>query len=334
MARRKRCMRQIKRVLAALRNHTFYSLGALNELIGDKLAELNAQRFQKLEGARRGRLEQERRFLCPLPEHRYDLARWSQAKVNIDYHVAVDNHFYSVPYQHVGRILEVRRTESVVELYLEGKSPERESPEQKTPCLFGIGIGIGVATAHSIIVGRWLMHRVAALTEFREHSDHAIEQPFGCGVSLSRQRITDFQHILNGGILQRRFACNLEKSSSISVGCLGDAFSTIQGRRLRSPQQLILRSVLSPVESRTPAMGPTNRLDGETMHIERLIAKCHRGSFYPISTAATIPIPVPMPARTQASSLPVQNTTTTDHDGRRSSQSDPDGDGMVALFVS
>jgi hypothetical protein len=41
--------------------------------------------------------------------------------VNIDYHVAVDNHFYSVPYSLIHRQLEVRLTEQTVELFYEGK---------------------------------------------------------------------------------------------------------------------------------------------------------------------------------------------------------------------
>ena len=36
---------------------------------------------------------------CPCRPQPFQLAIWSQAKVNIDYHVVVDNHFYSVPYQ-------------------------------------------------------------------------------------------------------------------------------------------------------------------------------------------------------------------------------------------
>ena len=110
-----------RRVLAALRDHTFFSLAALNECIRERLAALNAEGFQKLDGTRRGRLEEERALFTPLPEHRYDLARWGKAKVNIDYHVAVDNHFYSVPYQYVGELVDVRRTESIVELYLDGQ---------------------------------------------------------------------------------------------------------------------------------------------------------------------------------------------------------------------
>jgi len=35
----------------------------------------------------------------PLPLHAYEYAEWKKATVNIDYHVEVDAHYYSVPYQ-------------------------------------------------------------------------------------------------------------------------------------------------------------------------------------------------------------------------------------------
>ena len=47
----------------------------------------------------------------PLPDRRYELATWSEAKVNIDYHVAVKKHFYSVPYTYTQKCVDVRLTE-------------------------------------------------------------------------------------------------------------------------------------------------------------------------------------------------------------------------------
>lgn len=110
-----------RRILAALRDHTFFSLGALNAVIREKLAELNQAPFQRQAGSRRERWLEERERLGPLPPEPYELARWSTAKVNIDYHVAVDHHFYSVPYQHVGAEVEVRLSEQTVEIYRDGR---------------------------------------------------------------------------------------------------------------------------------------------------------------------------------------------------------------------
>ena len=36
--------------------------------------------------------------LSLLPAERFDLSEWSRARVNIDYHIAFDSNYYSVPY--------------------------------------------------------------------------------------------------------------------------------------------------------------------------------------------------------------------------------------------
>lgn len=111
-----------RHILAALRDQQFFSVGALNEAIAPLLAKLNAKPFQKLEGSRDSWFEtEEKARLLPLPATPFQLAVWSQAKANIDYHVVVDNHFYSVPYQLVHQPLEVRMTDGTVELFHQGK---------------------------------------------------------------------------------------------------------------------------------------------------------------------------------------------------------------------
>jgi transposase len=84
-------------VLAPLRNHTFTSLADLNREIARLREAANDRPFQKLAGSRRSLFETlDRPALRPLPPTRYELAEWRTAKVNIDYHIAVDGHFYSV----------------------------------------------------------------------------------------------------------------------------------------------------------------------------------------------------------------------------------------------
>jgi transposase len=109
-------------VLAPLRNHTFFSLVELNREIRRLLDELNDRRFQKLEGSRRTLFESlERAALRPLPNDRYEFAEWRNARVNIDYHVAVENHFYSVPHRFVRKQIEVRLTASTIEAFHDGR---------------------------------------------------------------------------------------------------------------------------------------------------------------------------------------------------------------------
>ena len=57
----------------------------------------------------------ERSVLKELPERRYELAEWKSAGVNVDYHVEIDGHYYSVPYRLIGQRVSARYTRSSVE---------------------------------------------------------------------------------------------------------------------------------------------------------------------------------------------------------------------------
>jgi transposase len=59
--------------------------------------------------------------LKPLPATRYEYAEWKQVKVNINYHVEFDDHYYSTPYTLIGEALWCRATSTTVELFLKGK---------------------------------------------------------------------------------------------------------------------------------------------------------------------------------------------------------------------
>jgi transposase len=109
-------------IVAALRHRTLFSIGEANEAIRELLARLNERRFRKREGSRRLLFEQvERAALRPLPAEAFDLSQWSRAKVNIDYHIACDGSFYSVPYSLVGEVVEVRSTATTVEIFHHGQ---------------------------------------------------------------------------------------------------------------------------------------------------------------------------------------------------------------------
>jgi transposase len=104
-------------ILAALRNHTFFSLAELNQVISQKLEDFNNRKFQKLDTTRRELfLKTDKPALQPLPRNRYEYADWAKARVNMDYHIEVDRHHYSVPYQLVRELLDVRITDTIVEI--------------------------------------------------------------------------------------------------------------------------------------------------------------------------------------------------------------------------
>jgi len=109
-------------ILAALRNHVFFSVQQANEAIAAKLEALNGRKYQRLDESRRELFEQlDRPALKPLPKKRYEYGEWSAPRVNIDYHVEVDKHFYSVPYRLVGERVDARRTATTVEILFKGK---------------------------------------------------------------------------------------------------------------------------------------------------------------------------------------------------------------------
>jgi len=55
----------------------------------------------------------DRPYALPLPQRPYEYAEWGKAKVNIDYHIEVDHHYYSVPFRLLREKLDVRLTTTV-----------------------------------------------------------------------------------------------------------------------------------------------------------------------------------------------------------------------------
>jgi transposase len=105
-------------ILARLRNRKFFSLMELNHAIALLLNDLNQRAFKKLPGNRRSAFEQlDLPALRPLPAKRFELFRWKSAKVNIDYHVEFDGHYYSVPHTLVRTTVELRASDTLLECY-------------------------------------------------------------------------------------------------------------------------------------------------------------------------------------------------------------------------
>ena len=105
-------------ILARLRNRRFFSLSELNAAIGLLLADLNLRPFKKLPGCRRSAFELlDAPVLRPLPPTRYVIGRWKAAKVNIDYHVEFEGHYYSVPHRLVGARIDLRASGALLECF-------------------------------------------------------------------------------------------------------------------------------------------------------------------------------------------------------------------------
>jgi len=109
-------------IVAALRYRKFYRLTELNEAIGELLDRLNQRPFRKRPELSRALLfeQVDRPALKPLPAQPYVIAEWKLVKPNIDYHLEVERHYYSVPYQLVGQSLDARYTSTTVEIFHRG----------------------------------------------------------------------------------------------------------------------------------------------------------------------------------------------------------------------
>ena len=105
-------------IIAALRNEQFFTIAELNVAIRKKLEKFNHRPFQKKEGSRYELFhDEELPLLAPLPATRYELAEWKQATVQYNYHIHVDGMLYSIPYEYIGRKVDVRITGRVIEVY-------------------------------------------------------------------------------------------------------------------------------------------------------------------------------------------------------------------------
>src|SRR3984893_18574779 len=92
-------------LLAPLRHHQFFSLAELNDKLAKLVAELNDKPMAvPRDGSRRSLFEAvERAALKALPTDPYVLGEWTIGyTVNVDYHIAFEWNFYSVPYRLLG----------------------------------------------------------------------------------------------------------------------------------------------------------------------------------------------------------------------------------------
>jgi len=109
-------------ILARLRHHTFYSIAELNIEI-DRLIPLYLDKVMKHLGKSRRELFAmlDKPALLPLPDTRYDYKEFKLLKVSKDYHIQLEYQYYSVPYQLIGKKVEVWFGAKTVTISYEGK---------------------------------------------------------------------------------------------------------------------------------------------------------------------------------------------------------------------
>jgi len=107
-----------RRILARLRNVQILSFSELQQHIKTALEKVNEEPFQKRSESRwTAYLNEEKEFMLSLPASPYLLAQWGKAKVQPNCHIAFQKKFYSVPFEYLGREVEVRATDRTVEIY-------------------------------------------------------------------------------------------------------------------------------------------------------------------------------------------------------------------------
>ena len=107
-------------IIAALRHRVFQSVEEINQAIGELLEKINHRPMRKLKRSRRELfLEIDFPNLQPLAEKRFEFAEWKvNVRVNLDYHVAFEHNYYSVPYHYAHKTVDVRATSQTVEVFL------------------------------------------------------------------------------------------------------------------------------------------------------------------------------------------------------------------------
>lgn len=105
-------------IMAALRNRKFFTFSELNDAIREKLDKFNAKDFQKKNGSRLSAFEEEEKsYLIPLPASPYETAVWSTATIQPDYLISVEDCKYSVPYEFIGKEVDIRTSDRAIEVF-------------------------------------------------------------------------------------------------------------------------------------------------------------------------------------------------------------------------
>ncbi len=107
------------KIIAKLRNETFYSLDGLNKGISKALDEFNNAPFQKRDGSRNTIYEiEEKPYLRPLPLIPYEVSSWTyNVKVMFNTHVCYKGNFYSVPFIYINKLVDIKTNKTNLFVY-------------------------------------------------------------------------------------------------------------------------------------------------------------------------------------------------------------------------
>jgi transposase len=109
-----------QRIYTNIPENKILPLDELNALIQQHLSVSNDTPLTGMDSSRTDRWNIEKASLQPLPESRYEMRKIKQVTVMKNGHIFLteDQHYYSVPYQLIGKKLKLQYSRSKVELYL------------------------------------------------------------------------------------------------------------------------------------------------------------------------------------------------------------------------
>ena len=109
-------------IIAKMRNYQFFSIDEYNEMLSKKLESFNNKPFQKKEGSRKSIFDDyEKETLIPLNPIPYEVSVWKKAKVQNNSHIAFQKNYYSVPYEHIGKEVNLKINSSSIKVYFNGE---------------------------------------------------------------------------------------------------------------------------------------------------------------------------------------------------------------------
>lgn len=117
-------------VLARLRHYTFHTLASLNQAIKALMHDLNQRPMKGYNGLCRAELfaQIDAPALSKLPQFPYEYTQFKLAK---DYHVAFEDHWYSVPHAMVGERVELIASQRLIRVRYKGNIISQHVRSQK-----------------------------------------------------------------------------------------------------------------------------------------------------------------------------------------------------------
>ena len=107
--------------LASIRKKTYTSLYQLNQDLRKFIDDYRHKEMKHRGHSRAELFEKEKDKLQELPRESFELFEYRKAKVHPDCHIQLKGNYYSVPYQYVGKNLEVKFNERMLCCYFEGE---------------------------------------------------------------------------------------------------------------------------------------------------------------------------------------------------------------------